>query len=335
VSATADRPSIPGTTAAATAGASGAVRRSGAAAPPLGASDLSSSRPATGQSFYGRAWAKLRHDPTTLIAAGVLALIVVISVLAPVITEQFLHTDPNKMVRAPDGRFAILRPPGFPFWLGTDDLGRDAITRLLHAGRVSLLIGFLVMIISLTIGTTFGLVAGYFGGKVDDAVNAIIQVLFNVPSLFLLIILSVTFRPGVVGLAVIFGVLSWGGTARHVRGVVLSARSLDYVSAAQVLGASSGRIITRHILPNVANVVLVVAGFDVAGAILGESALSFLGLGVQVPQASWGNMLSGSQELFRRAPWLVYPPGVMIFATVLCVVLIADGLRDALDPRVK
>jgi peptide/nickel transport system permease protein len=308
---------------------------SGAAAPPIGGADLTRLRPATGQSFYGRAWAKLRRDPTTLIAGGVLAAIVIVSVLAPLITEHILHTEPNKMVRAPDGRFAILRPPGFPFWLGTDDLGRDAITRLLHAGRVSLLIGFLVMLISLTIGTTFGLVAGYFGGKVDDAVNAIIQVLFNVPSLFLLIILSVTFRPGVIGLAVIFGVLSWGGTARHVRGVVLSARSLDYVAAAQVLGASSGRIITRHILPNVANIVLVVAGFDVAGAILGESALSFLGLGVQVPQASWGNMLSGSQELFRRAPWLVYPPGVMIFATVLCVVLIADGLRDALDPRVK
>jgi peptide/nickel transport system permease protein len=117
--------------------------------------------------------------------------------------------------------------------------------------------------------------------------------------------------------------------------VVLSARSLEYVTAAQVLGARSGRVILRHVLPNVANVVMVVAGFDVAGAILGESALSFLGFGVQVPLASWGNMLSGSQEMFRRAPWLVYPPGAIIFTTVLCVVLLADGLRDALDPRVR
>ncbi|CAA9241452.1 MAG: Oligopeptide transport system permease protein OppC [uncultured Chloroflexi bacterium] len=159
--------------------------------------------------------------------------------------------------------------------------------------------------------------------------------IFNVPTLFLLIILSVVFRPSVVGLAIIFGILGWGGTARQVRGVVLSARGHDYVSAAQVLGASNFRIMVHHILPNVANIVLVVAGFDIAGAILGESALSFLGFGVQVPIASWGNMLSGSQDLFRRAPWLVYPPGLMILTTVLCVVLIADGLRDALDPRVR
>jgi peptide/nickel transport system permease protein len=138
-----------------------------------------------------------------------------------------------------------------------------------------------------------------------------------------------------VTLAIIFGFFFWPGTARQVRGVVLSARSLEYVTAAQVLGARNGRIILRHVLPNVANIVMVVAGFDVAGAILGESALSFLGFGVQVPLASWGNMLSGSQEMFRRAPWLVYPPGAIIFTTVLCVVLLADGLRDALDPRVR
>jgi peptide/nickel transport system permease protein len=119
-----------------------------------------------------------------------------------------------------------------------------------------------------------------------------------------------------------------------VRGVVLGVRNLDYVVAARSLGGSDLHIMARHILPNVANIVLVVAGFDVAAAILGESALSFLGFGVQVPLASWGNMLSGSQELFRKAPWLVYPPGVMIFLTVLSVVLLADGLRDALDPRV-
>jgi peptide/nickel transport system permease protein len=136
-------------------------------------------------------------------------------------------------------------------------------------------------------------------------------------------------------LALIFGVFSWPGTARQVRGVVMSVRNLDYVLAARVLGATNTRIMVRHLLPNVANIILVVAGFAVAGAILGESALSFLGFGVQVPQASWGNMLSGAQDMFRRAPWLVYPPGVMIFLTVLCVVLIADGLRDALDPRVR
>jgi peptide/nickel transport system permease protein len=313
----------------------GVTQPGAAAAPPLALERALDRRAATGQGFYARAWYKLRRDPTTLVALGVLTAIVVLTLLAPLITEHVLRTDPTKMVRGPDGRFAILRAPGPGFYLGTDDLGRDALTRLLHAGRVSLTIGFLVMVISLVIGTTAGMLAGYFGGRVDDVINGIIQVLTNVPSLFLLIVLSVLFRPNVIGLAIIFGVLGWGGTARQVRGVVLSARGQDYVSAAQVLGASNFRIMTQHILPNVANIVLVVAGFDIAGAILGESALSFLGFGVQVPTASWGNMLSGSQDLFRRAPWLVYPPGLMILTTVLCVVLIADGLRDALDPRVR
>jgi len=335
VSATADaaeaarkRDGLPG-------GVEQAAQPGGAAAPALVLEGNATRRAVTGLGFYGRAWFKLRRDPTTLIAGAVLGIIILATLLAPLITQHVLHTEPNTMVRGPDGRFAILKGPGAGFLLGTDDLGRDAVTRLLHAGRVSLSIGFLVMVISLSIGTTAGLAAGYFGGKVDDVINAIIQVIFNVPSLFLLIILSVLFRPGVIGLSIIFGVLGWGGTARQVRGVVLSARNLDYVAAAQVLGASNVRIMAQHILPNVANIVLVVAGFDVAGAILGESALSFLGFGVQVPTASWGNMLSGSQDLFRRAPWLVYPPGAMIFITVLCVVLIADGLRDALDPRVK
>jgi peptide/nickel transport system permease protein len=233
------------------------------------------------------------------------------------------------------GRFALLRPPSPGFWLGTDDLGRDALTRLLYAGRVSLLVGFLVAAISLVLGTATGLIAGFFGGWVDDLVNALVQFVFNIPSLFVLIALSVILRPDPVMLALIFAFFFWPNTARQVRGVAQSVRSLDYVDAARVLGAGNNRIMVRHILPNVANIVLVVAGFDVAAAILGESALSFLGFGVQVPLASWGNMLSGSQDLFRKAPWLVYPPGVMILLTVLCVVLLADGLRDALDPRLK
>ena len=271
----------------------------------------------------------------SVVAGIVLLLIVLSALLAPWITETFLGTTPEQMVRDPaTGRFAVQRPPAPGFWLGTDDLGRDALTRLLYAGRVSLLVGFLVAAISLVLGTTAGLVAGFFGGWVDDLVNAMVQFVFNIPALFVLIALSVMLRPDPVTLALIFAFFFWPGTARHVRGVAQSVRSHDYVDAARVLGAGNARIMSRHILPNVANIVLVVAGFDIAAAILGESALSFLGFGVQVPLASWGNMLSGSQDLFRKAPWLVYPPGVMILLTVLCVVLLADGLRDALDPRV-
>jgi peptide/nickel transport system permease protein len=284
--------------------------------------------------MYARAAYKLRRDPVTIGASIVLGMIIVVTLLAPLIADHILHSAPEQMMRDAEGRFAILRPPGLDYPLGTDDLGRDALTRLLYAGRVSLSIGFMVALVSIVVGTSAGMLAGYFGGRVDDIVNAFVQFIFNIPFLFVLIFLSVIFRPDVLMLALIIGFFAWPGTARQVRGVVLSVRSLDYVLAAQVLGATNTRIMVRHLLPNVANIMLVVAGFDVAGAILGESALSFLGFGVQVPLASWGNMLSGSQDMFRRAPWLVYPPGFMIFLTVLCVVLIADGLRDAFDPRI-
>lgn len=292
-------------------------------------------RPVAASGTLARALYKLQRDPLTIGSAVVLLAIVLLTVFAQVIAENILHTNPDLMMRDETGRFAILKPPGPGFLLGTDDLGRDALTRLLYAGRVSLAIGFLVALISIVLGTTLGMLAGYFGGWIDDVVNAVVQFVFNVPFLFVLIFLSVILRPDFLMLALIIGFFGWPGTARQVRGVVMSVRHLDYVLAARVLGATDGRIMTRHLLPNVGNIILVVAGFDVAAAILGESALSFLGFGVQVPQASWGNMLSGAQDMFRRAPWLVYPPGVMIFLTVLCVVLIADGLRDAFDPRVR
>jgi peptide/nickel transport system permease protein len=262
-------------------------------------------------------------------------MITLVSAGAPWIADHVLHTSPDAFMRTPDGRIAVLQPPGPGYPLGTDDLGRDNLTRLIFAGRVSLLIGFLVAFISIFIGTTLGLIAGFYGGRVDDLVNAIVQFMFNIPTLFVLIILSVFFQPTVLSLALIFGLLGWAGTTRQVRGEVLSIRARDYVDAARVMGASDTRTLVRHVLPNLVSLVMVVAGLDIAGAILGESALSFLGFGVPVPLSSWGNMLSGSQETFRTAPWLVYPPGIMIFITVLCVFLLADGLRDAFDPRLK
>jgi peptide/nickel transport system permease protein len=260
-------------------------------------------------------------------------LIATVSAFAPLITGALLHTDPDKLMRASAGRIATLQPPGPLYPLGTDDLGRDALTRLMYAGRVSLSIGFGVALVSLAIGGPLGVAAGYFGGRVDDLVNGLVQVVLNVPVLFLLIVFSIFFTPNVWQLAMIFGFFFWPGTARQVRAVVLSVRARDYIDAARVLGAGNARIMLRHIGPNVVSVMLVVAGIDVASAILAESSLSFLGFGVPVPLSSWGNMLSLSQELFRSAPWLVYPPGAMIFITVLSVYLLSDALRDAFDPR--
>ena len=279
------------------------------------------------------AWDRFRRDRASVAALGMLLLVATLSASAPLLAAGVLHSDPDRFVRTDTGRIATLRAPSPGNLLGTDDLGRDVLTRLLYAGRVSLLVGFGVALMSVAIGAPLGLLAAYFGGWFDDLVNALVQVVLNVPLLFVLIVLSVLLAPGALQLALIFGLFLWPSTARQVRGAALSVSRRDYVDAARVLGASHVRVLRQHIAPNVASVVLVMAGIDMATAILAESSLSFLGFGVPVPLASWGNMLSLSQDQFRAAPWLVYPPGVMIFVTVLCVFVVTDGLRDALDPR--
>jgi len=279
------------------------------------------------------AWDRFRRDRASVAALGMLLLVATLSATAPLLAAGVLHSDPDRFVRTDTGRIATLRAPSPGNLLGTDDLGRDVLARLLYAGRVSLLVGFGVALMSVAIGAPLGLLAAYFGGWFDDLVNALVQVVLNVPLLFVLIVLSVLLAPGALQLALIFGLFLWPSTARQVRGAALSVSRRDYVDAARVLGASHVRVLRQHIAPNVASVVLVMAGIDMATAILAESSLSFLGFGVPVPLASWGNMLSLSQDQFRAAPWLVYPPGVMIFVTVLCVFVVTDGLRDALDPR--
>jgi peptide/nickel transport system permease protein len=200
---------------------------------------------------------------------------------------------------------------------------------------VSLTFAFMVMAIDFAIGIVLGLLAGYFGRLVDDGINAVIQLVNNIPTIFLLIALAVLFRPGVVGLAVLFGVLGWTGIARQVRGRVFTERNRDYVDAARLAGAGTPRILFLHILPNVSSVILVLIGFDIASAILGEAALSYLGFGVQIPTPSWGNMLNNALGYFFNAPWLVIAPGVAISLTLFAIYLFNDGLRDALDPRLK
>ncbi|MGI8687829.1 MAG: ABC transporter permease [Thermomicrobiales bacterium] len=280
-------------------------------------------------SYWQRAYRHLRRDRVTLFACVLLLLVTLLSLAAPVVGHLF-NKDP-----AMQDLLSRLEKPSHAHWLGTDELGRDILIRLLYAGRISLLIGVLATLTSLVIGVSLGVLGGFYRRWVDDAINGLIQTTVNIPLLFLLILLSVIFSPGVVGLALILGLFSWQGTARQVRAVVLSVSQHDYIDAARVLGSSNVRLMFRHIFPNVISTVLVVAGFDIAGAILAESGLSALGFGVQPPTASWGNMLSKSFQYALKAPWLVVSPGVMIFLTVLSVFLIADGLRDALDPRIS
>ena len=298
----------------------------------VAAVDALTNAEASGRSSEGYlavAWRRFRRKRAALAAFAVLATICLIALAAPLLSTYLIGYDPNK------GRlFDQFQPPNREHWLGTDELGRDTLARLIHAGRVSLTIGFTVAFIQVTIGVSLGLLAGFYGRFVDDVINAVIQVLNNLPSLFILIMVSVLFRPGVLGLSILFGVLGWTGVARLVRARVLSERRRDYVDAALVAGAHDLRAMYRHILPNVTSVILVVAGFDVAGAILAEAGLSALGFGVRIPTASWGNMLSKSLENFNYW-WLVVAPGAAISVTVFCLLLLADAIRDVLDPRLR
>jgi peptide/nickel transport system permease protein len=280
--------------------------------------------------YLAATWLRLRRDRITLGALSVFGLILLLTAVAPIITTQVLRADPLRQ-----DLFNQYARPSAQHLLGTDDLGRDVMARLLHAGQVSMSIGLTIAAVSILIGLPIGIASGYYGGRFDDVSNAVIQTLLNIPDLFLLILLSVTLRPDPIGLAIIIGALGWMGTARQVRALSLSLRTRDYVLAARTMGAGDGRIMLRHVFPNLFSIVTVIAGFSMAGGVLAESGLSYLGLGVRPPTASWGNMLNGSLENISRAPWLVVGPGFMICLTVLCIFLIADGLRDALDPRLR
>jgi peptide/nickel transport system permease protein len=220
--------------------------------------------------------------------------------------------------------------------MGTDQAGRDVLTRGLYGGRISLRIGAYVAGISMTLGVVMGLLSGYYAATlVDDAINAVIQTLGSIPLLFLLIILSRVFEPGPEGLSLLLGVFGWMGVSRLIRGQIFSIREREYILASRAIGASVWRIMFRHMLPNVSSIVIVVGVFNVAGAIIAEAGLSYLGVGIDPPLASWGNMMQGSLGNFTDAPWLVLAPGLFIFLTTLSIFLIGDGLRDALDPWVK
>jgi peptide/nickel transport system permease protein len=286
-------------------------------------------RPAAG--IWTNAVARIRRDRVTLASAAVLGVFVVLALAADLLAQSFFHYGFTRQDLLNGYQKPTVADPAF--WLGGDDIGRSQIVRLLYGARVSLSVGIGAAIINLTIGLVVGLSAGFLRGWFDDLVQFVISTLNSIPSIPLLLIVSILFQPGPVTLVLILGVLLWPNASLFVRGQTLSLREREFVAAGRVSGASNARIMFRHIVPNVLPLVFVLTAIDVGSLILIESGLSYLGLGISPPTPSWGNMLTNGLQDLSRGPWLVYAPGAAIFLTVLCLYLIGDGLRDALDPR--
>lgn len=260
-------------------------------------------------------------------------LLAVIGLGAPWIAPH----DPYNLATSADGNIQFESPPNRDFWLGTDPVGRDVFSRLIYGTRVSLTIGVSASFIALVIGTVLGVIAGFRGGWVDTLLSRFTDAVAAFPSLFLILTISSFVKPSLTNVVVVIGLLSWVPTFRLMRGETLKLRHQDFVEAAGALGSGDVRIMFWHILPNAAAPIIVQTTLGVAEAILTESALSFLGLGVQQPIASWGNMLADARTItvLQSQPWLWLPAGIAILTTVLAINFLGDGLRDTLNPREK
>ena len=273
-----------------------------------------------------RAADRLRSDKRAWFGGGVIIMLALLAVAAPI----FARDDPFSI-----DLVSSLQPPSFQHWFGTDIQGRDVWARLVYGARVSLSVGIGAQGISLTLGVILGLLAGYYGRWVDEVVMRLADVTLAFPTLLLLIALVAALQPSLTVVFVTIGVVGWAGMARLVRGQVLVVRELEFVQAERALGAPDLRILAMHILPSVVAPVVIAATLGVAGAIMAESSLSFLGLGVQPPTPSWGSMIADGRDLYqlRHAPWTSVFPGLAIGAAVLGFNLLGDALRDAIDPR--
>lgn len=265
------------------------------------------------------------HDPAFAGGAALVALVVGAAIFAPLVSSH----DPL----VGDLSHDYLVPPGSRFYAGADSQGRDVLTRVLHGARLSLLVGVVSQTVAVTLGVTLGLIAGWYGKWVDALVMRAADITLAFPTLLLLIAVSAAVRPSLVVVFALIGVVGWAGMARLVRGQVLVLRSAEYVLAAQALGAPGVRIMRRHLLPNVLGPVSVAATLGIAGAIMAEAALSFVGLGAQPPSPSWGAMVADGRDLLRVAPWVSVAPGVAIAIAVLGFNLVGEALREVLDPK--
>ncbi|SEN57037.1 oligopeptide ABC transporter permease [Lihuaxuella thermophila] len=283
--------------------------------------------PKKGQSPFQMAFRRFRKNKMALVGIVILILVTLLSVCAPLIASH----DPSQA-----DLYNVDAKPDSKHWLGTDDTGRDHFSRLVYGGRISLLIGFFTMLFTVLIGVTFGAVAGYYGGWIDNLLMRLTDLMLNFPFLlFVLFLISIFEKTTIPLLVSALALTSWPTTARIVRGVFLSLREMEYVQSAKAIGCSDWRIIIRHMLPNALGPIIVNATLLMATMISIESALSFLGFGVPEVTPTWGNMLNGAANIriLTQQPWIWIPPGAMIILTVLAINFIGDGLRDAFDTK--
>lgn len=311
--------------------------------------------------YFARSFRRFRRNTLSMIAMVVFIIMILFAFGAPLISKYVTKQDYATQnlqstfakVNSTETSIQFGGPQGVAqvtnhHYLGTDELGRDVLTRLAYGGRISLSVAFITMALALTVGLLLGALSGFYGGWIDGVLMRLVDVFLSVPGLFLLILISSMFNnnrvlansplfrnAGWLVLPIVIATLSWTGISRLVRGEFLAIRSRDFIEAARVSGANDSRIIFRHILPNILHVLIIWVTLVIPNLILIEASLSYLGFGVQIPTPSWGNMLTDSTEYFTRAPYLVILPGVMIYITVLAVNLMGNGLRDALDPRLN
>jgi peptide/nickel transport system permease protein len=297
---------------------------------PLPAAPQALAAPRRSAGPFKAAWRRFSANRLAVVALAILVLLILISLAAPLIATYVTKASPT------DQRLLYnFEPPSAEHLLGTDEYGRDVLTRIIYGGRVSLGVAALGVLVALAIGTTVGLLAAYYGGWVDTTLMRFVDLMLSIPGIFLLILIGSLIRVGPAQLAVIIAALSWFGLARLVRAEALSVKQREYIEAARATGTSDLAILWRHILPNVLHIIIVWATVAVPEFILIEAVLSFLGLGVQPPTPSWGNMLTNATQYFYKSIGLVFIPGFFITITVLSLSLVGDALRDALDPRLN
>lgn len=285
----------------------------------------------TSRNPWAEAWRRLRRDKLAMIGLALIGLLLLVALFAPL----FAPYNPDEQFK--DGLTALGQPlpPSGKFLLGTDSLGRDVLSRLIFGSRISLQVGVLAVGLATLIGTVLGILAGYWGGWVDNAIMRLTDITMSFPDLLLIMAIVAIYGPSLWIIFIAIGLVGWTGTARIVRSQVLTVREMEFIEAARAVGARNRYIMARHVLPNVVAPIIVVATMGIAGAIMTEAALSFLGLGVKTPVASWGSMINMGYAYFREVPSLPLIPGVAIALTVFAFNVFGDGLRDALDPRLK